>query len=70
MRVEPLVIARMRALFGVGFIVLGALTLWRVATTPVPNNSKTIGIVLAVGLAALGVARIVQYVRVRNARRA
>ena len=69
MRVDPSTIARMRAFFGAGFIALGAVTLFQVARSPAPNNSKIIGIVLALGLIVLGVARIVQYVRVRGAGR-
>jgi hypothetical protein len=55
-----------RATFGLGFIVLGALTLWRVATVPVPPGNKVVGVVLAVAMIALGAVRIVQYVRVRR----
>jgi hypothetical protein len=55
-----------RATFGLGFILLGALTLWRVATVPVPAGNKIIGVVLAVAMIALGAARIVQYLRYRR----
>jgi hypothetical protein len=55
-----------RATFGLGFIVLGAVTLWRIATVPVPAGNKVIGVVLAVAMIALGAARIVQYVRYRR----
>jgi hypothetical protein len=55
-----------RATFGLGFIVLGALTLWRVATVPVPAGNKIVGVVIAVAMIALGAFRIVQYVRYRR----
>ena len=55
-----------RATFGLGFIVLGVLTLWRVATVPVPPGNKVVGVVLAVAMIALGAVRIVQYVRARR----
>ena len=70
MRVDPLSIARMRAFFGAGFIALGAATLIQVTRSPAPNTSKVLGVVLALGLVGLGVARIVQYVRTRGAGRA
>ena len=69
MRVDRSAVYRMRALFGGGFIVLGALTLWRIATSPAPNSSKVIGLVLAIALIGLGGARVVQYVRMRRAGR-
>jgi hypothetical protein len=55
-----------RATFGLGFVVLGAVTLWRVATVPVPPGNKVVGVVLALAMIALGTARIVQYVRYRR----
>ena len=55
-----------RATFGLGFIVLGALTLWRVATVAVPAGNKVIGVVLALAMIGLGAVRIVQYVRYRR----
>jgi hypothetical protein len=55
-----------RATFGLGFVVLGAVTLWRVATVPVPPGNKVFGVVLALAMIALGAARIVQYVRYRR----
>jgi uncharacterized membrane protein YbhN (UPF0104 family) len=55
-----------RATFGVGFVVLGALALVRVATTAAPLNSKLIGGALGVVMIALGAFRIVQYLRWRR----
>ena len=51
-----------RALFGVGFLVLGAIALYRVAA-PGPSGNKIIGGVLGIAMVALGVFRIMQYVR-------
>ncbi|HEY4440831.1 MAG TPA: hypothetical protein VGN14_10260 [Candidatus Elarobacter sp.] len=66
MRVDRRAIYRMRALFGVGFIILGLLTVWRATTTDAGGNSRIIGYVLAVALIGLGAGRIVQFVRLRN----
>jgi hypothetical protein len=55
-----------RATFGLGFVVLGAVTLWRVATVPVPLGNKVIGLILALAMIVLGAVRIVQYVRYRR----
>jgi hypothetical protein len=55
-----------RAAFGLGFVVLGAVTLWKVASVAVPAGNKIIGAALAVAMIALGAARIVQYVRYRR----
>ncbi len=58
-----------RALFGAGFVVLGAVTLARVATVAAPANTKILGVLLACALIGLGLARIVQYVRFRKSGR-
>ncbi|HEX3551572.1 MAG TPA: hypothetical protein VHT53_14395 [Candidatus Elarobacter sp.] len=55
-----------RAVFGAGFVVLGGVTLWRVAVTAAPPNTKILGLLLACAMIALGLARIVQYVRYRR----
>jgi hypothetical protein len=55
-----------RAVFGAGFVVLGAVTLWRVAIAPAPPASKLLGIVFGLALIGLGAARIVQYLRSRR----
>ncbi len=55
-----------RAVFGAGFVVLGAATLWRVAIAPAPATSKILGIVFGLALIGLGAARIVQYLRSRS----
>jgi cadmium resistance protein CadD (predicted permease) len=56
-----------RAAFGLGFIVLGAIALYRVLTTAAPVNSKLIGGALGVVMIGLGIFRIVQYLRWRRA---
>lgn len=63
MRVNQTIVLRYRAFFGVGFIGLGAVTLWRVAVASAPPNSKLLGGLLAVAMIGLGVARVMQYVR-------
>ena len=55
-----------RAMFGLGFLVLGLVTLWRIATVAVPPGNKVIGLLLAFAMIGLGVFRIVQYVRYRR----
>jgi hypothetical protein len=66
MRRNPDVVYAYRAAFGVGFVLLGAVTLWRIAIVPVPAANKMLGVLLAAAMIALGTARIVQYVRYRN----
>lgn len=66
MRVNQRLLLRYRAAFGVGFMVLGAVTLWRVAAATAPATNKIIGALLAVAMIGLGLARIMQYVRGRG----
>jgi len=66
MRVDRAVVYRYRAIFGCGFVALGAVTLWRVAAAPAPPNTKFLGAVFALALIGLGAARIAQYVRGRR----
>ena len=66
MRVNQTTVLRYRAAFGLGFIVLGVVTLWRVATAAAPPQSKLIGAALAIVLIALGVVRVRQYARARR----
>ncbi len=68
-RVDRSTVLRYRALFGVGFVALGAVTLWRVLATPAPGANKTLGVLLALAMVGLGIARIVQYARARTAAR-
>lgn len=65
-RIDQSTVLGYRALFGVGFVALGALTLWRILVTPAPGANKSLGVLLAVVLIGLGITRIVQYVRGRN----
>jgi hypothetical protein len=65
MRIDRSSVYRLRAAFGLGFVVLGLVTLWRVATAPGPSNSKIIGGALALALMGLGIGRLVQYQRMR-----
>jgi len=55
-----------RAAFGVGFVVLGAIALYRVLEAAAPVNSKLIGGALGAVMIGLGVFRIVQYLRWRR----
>ncbi len=68
-RIDQRTVLRYRALFGAGFIALGGVTLWRVLVAPAPGANKTMGGLLALGMVGLGIARIVQYARARNAAR-
>lgn len=58
-----MIVYRARAFFGLGFLVLGAIALSRVATARAPPGNKIIGCALGVAMIALGIYRIVQYVR-------
>ncbi len=56
-----------RALFGVGFLVLGGIALYRVAIAPAPPGNKIIGSALGIAMIALGAFRIGQYFRWKRA---
>ncbi|MGD0052764.1 MAG: hypothetical protein ABSD03_13265 [Vulcanimicrobiaceae bacterium] len=66
MRVSQIAVLRARALFGVGFTILGAVMVWRVAIAPAPLSGKLIGGLLGLALLALGVTRVAQFVRWRR----
>jgi hypothetical protein len=66
MRVDRRSVYLYRALFGVGFLVLGAVTAYRVAVAHGPLTSKTLGLLTALVMFALGGVRIGQYVRARR----
>jgi hypothetical protein len=68
MRADRAATYRYRAVFGGGFVVLGAVMFWRVAAAPAPFTSKLLGLAFAIALLGLGVARIVQYLRSAQAR--
>ncbi len=58
MRVDRETVLRYRALFGLGFIVLGALMIVRVAVAAAPPSSKILGLLLGVAVLALGIVRV------------
>ena len=67
MRINQRMLLRYRAVFGAGFVLLGAVTVWRVLAATAPPNSKILGGLLGVVMVGLGIARIMQYVRGRGA---
>ncbi|HTW86205.1 MAG TPA: hypothetical protein VMD91_19190 [Candidatus Sulfotelmatobacter sp.] len=69
MRVTPDAIYHSRGAFGVGFLVLGAVVIWRDVAAADPWRSKLLGGAFGVVLLGLGITRIVQYVRWRRAQR-
>jgi hypothetical protein len=68
-RIDQSTVLGYRAMFGVGFLALGGVTLWRILITPAPGANKTLGTLLAVAMIGLGITRIAQYVRARNTAR-
>lgn len=66
MRADRTLVYRSRAAFGLGFVVLGGVTLVRVATAAAPPGSKVLGALLALAMIGLGIARLVQYQRYRR----
>jgi hypothetical protein len=66
MRIDRKTVLRYRALFGVGFVILGLVVLARVALTPAPANAKILGGLLALAMIGLGVARVMQYAKMRR----
>lgn len=66
MRLNQRILLRYRAVFGAGFVLLGAITVWRVIIASAPPNSKILGGLLGVVMVGLGIARIMQYVRGRD----
>ncbi|HZX67829.1 MAG TPA: hypothetical protein VFE70_03040 [Candidatus Elarobacter sp.] len=59
-------IALYRALFGLGFVVLGVVTAVRIGMVPAPASNKVLGVMLAIVMIALGGVRIGQYLRARR----
>ncbi len=55
-----------RALFGIGFVALGALALARVLLAAAPPGNKIVGGALGVAMIGLGIVRVGQYVRWRR----
>jgi len=65
-RLNQRILLRYRAVFGAGFVLLGAVTVWRVIVASAPANNKILGALLGIVMVGLGVARIMQYVRGRG----
>jgi hypothetical protein len=66
MRADRPIVYRYRAVFGAGFLALGAVTLWRIVLAPGPAGSKVWGVLFALALIGLGAARVAQYFRARR----
>ena len=66
MRVDRATVARFRAIFGLGYVLFGALALWRVFTAPAPPNAKLLGLLFALALIALGVVRLAAFAKARR----
>jgi hypothetical protein len=65
MRIDRNSVHLYRAVFGVGFIVFGAIIARNIAVSATPGN-KLPGFLFAGVMIALGGVRIVQYVRARR----
>jgi hypothetical protein len=68
MRNDRRIVYLYRAVFGFGFLVLGAVTLYRVGVVDAPFANKVLGGLLALAMIALGVVRLVQYARWKRER--
>ncbi len=66
MRTNQTAVLRFRAVFGLGFLLLGLVMAWRVGFAAAPAQNKLIGIVFALVMIALGVVRIRDYARARG----
>jgi hypothetical protein len=66
MRTNQTAVLRFRAVFGLGFLLLGLVMLWRIALTAAPAQNKIIGFVFALVMIALGVVRVRDYARARR----
>lgn len=55
-----------RALFGLGFVVLGIVTAVRIGMVDAPASNKVLGVMFAIVLVALGGVRVWQYLRIRR----
>jgi hypothetical protein len=66
MRGDRRVVVRYRAAFGVGFIAFGLVVLWRIIMQPAPATNKGLGVVLAIAMIGLGIARVAMYVKARR----
>ncbi len=66
MRTNQTAVLRFRAVFGLGFLLLGLVMMWRVALASAPAQNKVIGLVFALVMIGLGVVRVRDYVRARR----
>jgi hypothetical protein len=64
--VKSVKVARVRAILGVAFAVLGVLIALQLAVRVAPFNEKIFGFVFAAALVGLGVVRVRQYLAVRD----
>jgi hypothetical protein len=55
-----------RAIFGLGFVVLGVVTAVRIGMVHAPASNKVLGVMLAIVMIALGGVRVGQYLRARR----
>jgi hypothetical protein len=65
-RTRQTAVLRFRAVFGLGFLLLGLVMLWRVALAGAPAQNKLIGLAFALVMIGLGVVRIRDYARARR----
>ncbi|HEV3087010.1 MAG TPA: hypothetical protein VGX96_07255 [Candidatus Elarobacter sp.] len=66
MRADGRVVNQYRAFLGLGFVVLGAVTLYRVAVVAAPQSNKILGVLLALAMIGLGATRLWQYARYKR----
>jgi hypothetical protein len=66
MRTNQTAVLRFRAVFGLGFLLLGLVMLWRVLLTAAPAQNKLVGLAFGLVMIALGVVRVRDYARARR----
>lgn len=66
MKVDKLTVLRFRAIFGLAYVLFGGLALWRVLAAHAAPNAKILGSLFGVALVALGIVRILAFVRARE----
>ena len=59
-------VVRYRAIFGLAYLLFGALALVRVLVAHAPANAKILGTLFGLALIGLGIARLVAFQRVRE----
>ena len=59
-------IARLRAIIGAAFAVVGVVIMVELLLKPVPLNEKLLGLAFAATLVALGIVRVRMYVKARR----